>query len=125
MLSLILLAGLANMVSGCAELGVPQADTFEKKLVGAYASLTAVVKTSTYMLERKKISSAEHKRVIDQARTAQAGLAIAEQIRQTDPNGAMTRLTAITATLTALEAYLQSKEAQPQSYLDERSLSWA
>ena len=98
------------ILAACAQLGLPQAKTFEDRLSASYATATTVVKTTTILLNAKKIGSADAENVLAQARNLQTGLKIAEQMNKTDPSGANAKLDALEAGLTALDAYLKAKQ---------------
>lgn len=101
---------LAAMLVGCAQLGLPTAQTFEEKLTAGYATVDSLNKSTTALLEAKKISSDDAQHVLDQTRNARAGLGIARDLHKTDPKGADSKLVAMRAALTAVQTYLASKE---------------
>src|ERR1700741_4320154 len=86
------------LLAGCAALGLPKAQTFDQKLVVGYASVTAAVKTTTTLLEAKKISADDAQNVRNQAENVKQGLDIARALHKADPTAGDAKLTsAITA----------------------------
>ena len=99
-----------TLVLGCAQLGLPQAQTFDQKLAVGYATVTAIRTSATTLLAAKKITADDAQHVQDQANNARAGLDIARATAVTDPAAANAKLTAVRTALTALNAYLISKQ---------------
>ncbi len=104
-LVLLLFAGLV----ACAQVGLPNADTFNQKLAVAYSAVTQVRTTATTLLQAKKISADDAQNVNNQADHARAGLDIARAVSKTDLTAADAKLTAVHTVLTALSAYLATK----------------
>jgi len=104
------LAVLFALLAGCASLGIPQAETFAQKLSAGYSSVTAVNKAVVTLLQQKKISPDDAENIIKQSDNALAGLDITRTIGKTDLKAADARLTAIRTVLTALSAYLASRQ---------------
>lgn len=97
------------LVSGCAQLGVPPAQTFNENLVVGVASVTAVRTTATTLLQAGKISPDDAQNVQDQANNARSGLDLARAIARTNPQGAADKLSAVSAVLQTLQGYLATK----------------
>jgi hypothetical protein len=101
---------LATALVACAALGVPTADTFNKKLLGGYATVTTVAKTAGVLRTAGKLSDSDLENVVSTNRQAIAGLDIAAATAKTDLGAAQTKLTATLTILTALESYLASQQ---------------
>lgn len=98
------------VVAGCAQLGLPKPETFNQKLLVGVSTVTEVRKTSTALLEAKKINSADHENIEQQADNARAGLEIARTLAKSNPNAADAKLTAVRTALTALQTYLATRK---------------
>lgn len=98
------------ILASCGILGVATPQTFNQRAAAAYVSVTAVRSTSNTLLRDRKLSSADHANVEQQADTARAGIDIATTVVVSDPTGADAKLDAAITITTALEAYLRSKQ---------------
>jgi hypothetical protein len=97
------------LLAGCAQLGLPTAQTFEDKLTAGYALSTAVKDTATSLLNAKKISADDAQHVLDQTRNAKHGLDVARALSKTDLNAADSKVVAVRAALEAVQAYLKTR----------------
>lgn len=93
----------------CAGLGVPPADTFNKKLLAAYTTVEGVAKSASDLRAAGKLSDADRDNVVTTGKSALAGLDLAKQVYATDPAAGEDKLTATITVLTALQAYLAAK----------------
>jgi hypothetical protein len=89
----------AHFLVGCAALGVPAADTFNKKAAGAVQTVNAA----------SKITPDENDAYIDRCEEAQSAIDLTRQLYVTDPTGATDRLAQIIAGLTVLTAELERR----------------
>lgn len=94
------------LLSACATLGVPQADTFNKRLAAGYVTVTGVRNTADTLLSASKITPEDAQNVNDQADNARTGLDLARQIHTSNPPAGDAKLDAVVTGLTALESYL-------------------
>ena len=101
---------LLAAVVGCAQLGVPAPQTFNQNLAVAASVNTEVRQTATTLLQAGKLSVADAENIQKQANTAREGLDVARSLSGTDLGGATNKLTAATAILQALQAYLVTKQ---------------
>lgn len=101
---------LMALMVGCAQLGIPTADTFSERLAAGYALNSQVRATATELLTAKKISSVDGQNVLEQTNNARAGLDVARALSATDLKSADGKLTAVRTALTALNAYLAMRK---------------
>lgn len=101
---------LALVVSGCAQLGLPQADTFNERLAVGYGAVTEVRTLATTLLNAKKISSADAQNVLAQTDAARAGLDLARSMSVSNIAAAEGKLSAAKAVLSAVQSYLASRQ---------------
>lgn len=101
---------LPLMLFACAQLGVPAADTFNKKALVAYSTVEGVAKTAASLRAAGKLSDSDRENVLTTGRAAVTGIELAKQMRPADPQAAEDKLTATITVLSALSAYLASKE---------------
>jgi hypothetical protein len=87
----------------------PDLDTFNKKLGAALTLNTAIRRASVTLMDANKISSQDGENVMAANDAAKAGLDLAATMSKIDLNAADGKLTAVNATLVALEAYLTSR----------------
>lgn len=100
------------ILSACATMGLPTANSFSERLAVGYTINTAVRQTATTLLQAKKMSAADGANVLAQTDNARSGLDIARAIGKTDLTAADAKLNAVRAALVALQAYLATKESQ-------------
>lgn len=98
------------ILTACATLGLPTADSFTDRLAVAYNIDTAVLESTAILLENKKIGKVDAQNILDQAKNARVGLDIAKSMSKTDITAAESRLSTIRSALVALQAYLATKE---------------
>lgn len=101
---------LLLMLAGCAALGVPQADTFNKRIVVANGVVESTTKTIETLYVAGKLTKDEAQEANEQAGNAAVGIDIARQTHTTDPAAADAKLTATLAALNALNAYLENRK---------------
>ena len=99
----------ALVLCACAQLGVPAADTFNKRLLAGYHTVDAVANTASALRAAGKLSDADRDNVVNTGRTAVAGLDVARMLHATNPQAGEDRLTATIAVLTALQTYLATQ----------------
>jgi hypothetical protein len=104
---------LPGCASGTNPLGsvllAPDIDTFNKRLGAAYVLNTAVRRASVSLMDAGKISAQDGENTMAANDAAKAGLDLAATMSKIDLNAADGKLTAVNATLVALEAYLTSR----------------
>lgn len=103
-------AALVALLSACASLGVPNADTFNKKVLSAYATVDVVAESAAILWAAGKMSAQDRAHIVDTNRQVLAGLELAKLTAQTDLGAAQTKLESTLLILTALESYLQTKQ---------------
>lgn len=97
---------LVAMLTACAQIGLPPAETFSERLAAAYSLNTQIRATATELLKAKKISSSDGEQVLEQTNNARAGLDVARELSKVNLEAADGKLTAIRTALTAVQAYL-------------------
>lgn len=110
---LAFIAALLLVLAACAQLGVPAADTFNKRLLAGYQTVEAIATSAGSLRAAGKLSDADRDNVVATSRTAIAGLDLARQVHQTNPQAGDDKLSATITVLTALQAYLATKGAKP------------
>lgn len=95
---------------GCAALGVPAADTFNKKAAGAVQTVNAASQLTLTLLQARKITPDENDAYIARAEQAQHAINLTRQLHVTDPTGAADRLTQIIAGLAILQTELENRK---------------
>lgn len=105
-----LLFACALLLSACAALGVPDADTFNKRAMAGYQTIETVASTAGTLRIAGKLSDADRDNVVSTTRAAITGIDLAKQIYQTNPQAGNDKLTATITVLTALQAYLATKQ---------------
>ena len=102
---------LAFTIAACAQLGVPAADTFNKKAVAAHNTVSGIAKAATALRAAGKLSDADRDNVVATLRSAETGIDLATMIAKTNPQAGIDKLSATVAVLSALQAYLATKGA--------------
>lgn len=98
------------LLAGCQFLGQPTPETFRERAAVALTTVTAVRQTALTLLQAGKITPDDAQSVQGGADQARAGIEVARQIEATNPQAAENRLSAAITGLTALEAYLRSRQ---------------
>ena len=98
------------LLSACAALGLPTANSFGEKVALSYATVEGVTRSTTVLLNAKAISVGDAENVLAQVKNALAGIAIAEAMSKTDITTAGKKLDAVHTILVALQAYITTKE---------------
>ena len=98
------------ILSACATLGLPTAEKFGDKVALSYAAVAGVTRSTTILLNAKKISVDDADNVIAQAKNAVAGIDLAKSMAKTDMTAADAKLNAVRTILVALQAYITTQE---------------
>lgn len=104
---------LVFALAACASLGVPTADTFNKKVVAAYAMIQTVAETAMAANSAGKLSDQDESNILTGLNASMTALKTAGQMHSTDPAGAETKLTATLQILQAINAYLIAHQGSP------------
>lgn len=97
------------LLAGCSTLGIPQAETFNQRLAAGYTLAAGITDAALIFAQAEKITVDDAQNVRDQTANLKAGLDIVNTLHASNPGAAEDRLTAILASLTALDAYLKSR----------------
>lgn len=97
------------LLTACATVGLPTADTFNQKLAVGYGTVTQLRTSAADLLKAGKITKADAQNIQTQADAARAGLDVAQELSAKDMAGANNRLVMVTTILTAAQAYLSSR----------------
>lgn len=97
---------------GCAALGLPTPEKFNERLALAYSTATTIVEGTRVVLLTKKITPDDAQNILKQTDNLVAALDVARAMNKSDPVAANTKLSVTITSLTALQAYLASKEKQ-------------
>lgn len=101
---------LAIMVTGCAQLGLSAPQSLPEKVAVTVNAVAGVRDATNTLLIAKKISVADAENVQKQADAVREAAQVALLIGSTNPAAGETKLTQARAALTALQAYLASKQ---------------
>lgn len=102
----------ALLLAACAQLGVPEADTFNKKVFAGYNTVEGIAKTASDLRTAGKLSDGDRDNVVATARSAIQGLDLAKTLHASNPQAGNDKLTATITVLTALQAYLATRGAK-------------
>lgn len=103
-------AMLLFLLAACSTLGIPPADTFNKKAAAAVTSVNTASQLTLTLLQAKKITPDESDRFIDRTEEAQNGINLARSLKSVDPAGAADRLDLAINALTVLIAELEARK---------------
>jgi 5,10-methylene-tetrahydrofolate dehydrogenase/methenyl tetrahydrofolate cyclohydrolase len=98
------------LLAGCAALGVPAADTFNKKAAAAVSSVNTGSQTVLTLLQAHKITPDESDKYIAALAETQNGIDFTRQLYKTKPQEAEDRLAATIAALNLLLAELEARK---------------
>ena len=106
----ILCMAVLSITQGCAALGVPAADTFNKKLIAGYSTLTVAANSAATLRLAGKLSDARRDETVKSLRAAQTELDAIGALGGADLAAADKRLTVILAVLTGLQTALATQD---------------
>lgn len=95
---------------GCAQLGVPVAQTFNEKAAAAITTVTGARQTTLTLLQADKLTADDAENINAQADTLRQGIEVARSIHASQPTAGDDRLSAVITGLTALTAYLEQRK---------------
>lgn len=95
------------LLTGCAQLGLQEADNLEKKLAYGYGQNTGFRQAATIGVNERKLSSAEGTAVLSFTDSIRVFLDAARVA--TDPVKAQTNLTLALGVITQVQAYLNAR----------------
>ena len=100
-------------IVGCAQLGIQKPRNLSDSVAYGYASLAAVRSTAAQMVQQNVLTASEGSAVLTQTDQARALLDSARlSVQAGDAPAATQALSAATAILSQLQAYLQSKQGK-------------
>jgi hypothetical protein len=97
------------LLPACAMLGVPQADTFNKRVVQANGMVEVVANMVPVAFEAGKIDRDEARNTLEKLRITATSIDSAVLIRSTNPTEADANLTAAIAALTVIKSSLEAR----------------
>lgn len=97
------------LVAACASFGVPKLDTFNKRMAGAFVTLTEVRKTNLQLGVSGLTSKQDVKNVNDQLDSLRQGLDVARQYEALEQGAGDDKLQLTISALLALQTYVNSK----------------
>lgn len=101
---------LALLLVGCASLGIPVADTFNKQAAGAVTTVNAASQLSLTLLQARKITPDESDGFIDRAEDAQEAIDFARAVHSANPADAQDRLDATIKALQILTTEMEKRK---------------
>jgi hypothetical protein len=101
---------LVHLLAGCAALGVPSADTFNKKAAAATVSVNTGSQTVLTLLQARKITPDESDKYTQTLDDAQKAIDATRVVYKTDPTSAENRLATIITGLNLLLAELETRK---------------
>jgi hypothetical protein len=101
---------LLVLITGCAALGVPKADTFNKQVIVANSLVESVAETARTLYSSGKISTEDKDAVYTAGTEARADIELLRQLHATDPLKAENRINTLIITLTALQSRLEAQQ---------------
>ena len=108
---LLLALALAALLAACAALGIPDTDTFNKRVAAGYTTVEASADGATALLAAGKIDDKERRYVVSLLNAAIDGLDAASALGKTDLQAGQARLNAALVALTSLQVFLTAKGA--------------
>lgn len=109
-LQVSLISLLALMLAGCAALGVPKADTFNKQIVVANGIVESIAETAGTLYSAGKISTEEKDDVHLQGTEARVTIELLRKLHATDPLAAENRINTLIVALSALQTRLEAQQ---------------
>lgn len=101
---------LLILLAACQSLGIPPADTFNKKAAAAVVSVNTASQLTLTLLQARKISPDESDRYTDRVEQLQNGINVARSLRSTDPAGADDKIGLTINALQVLIAELETRK---------------
>lgn len=107
----LLMAVVISQVQGCAALGVPTADTVNKKAAEGYIAITAAANTVVTLRAAGKMNEAERDKAVGVLQSSKIALDAVVKSAPTEPGAADERLRQILLVVSALSAGLAAQQA--------------
>lgn len=107
--------GLVLLITGCASLGLAPPQNPQQGIAYAYSGVTAGLNTLTSMLQTGVISSADAVQVNSALLTVKSSLDLANGVALSSGPVAINVLTAATASLAKISAYLACRQQRATS----------
>ncbi len=104
------LFALFIFVSACTSLGVPQPDTFNKKVAAAITMTNTASQTVLTLLKARKITPDESDRYLDRIDSSVKSIAFVQAIHEAEPQAAELRLAVAIKTLELLITELDGRK---------------
>lgn len=101
---------LAFIALACATLGVPDADTFNKRVLVANSMATQAAVTIGTLRQNGKLSQPDARDALEGLRSASAGIDLAIQLHETSPSVGEQKLSTVITALTVLTQYLEVRK---------------
>lgn len=101
---------LAFILIACATLGVPDADTFNKRVLVANSMATQAAVTIGTLRQNGKLSQPDARDALEGLRSASAGIDLAIQLHETSPTAGEQKLSSVITALTVLTQYLEARK---------------
>lgn len=101
---------LFALLTACASVGLPTAETFNQKLAVGYGTVTEIRTTALTLLKSGKIKADDAQNAQNAADQGRQALDIARTMSATDMSAATNKLQMATAILTAAQAYLATRQ---------------
>lgn len=103
-------SALLFLLTACASLGIPQADTFNKQVIVANSLVESVATTASSLHATGKITDEDKASVYQQGTEARAAIELVRNVHTADPLAAENRLNTIIVALTALQSRLEAQQ---------------
>ncbi len=108
---MIMLAVVLTAVQGCAALGVPTADTVNKKAAEGYITITAAANTVVTLRTAGKMSEADRDKTVGTLQAAKTGLDALVKSAPVDPAASDAKLREILLIINGITAALAAQQA--------------
>lgn len=108
--AIYLLTLICALLVACESLGLPSPETTNERIAAAQGSVTQIRVTAAQLLTQKRISIADAENALRSTDAASEGIAVVRTMAAQDPAAAQARLTMIITGLTAINAYLASRQ---------------
>lgn len=103
---------LSLFLAACATVGESTPQTFNERMAAGIATVASVRTTAAALLKQGRITVDDAQNVQAQCDNIRTGLDVARKIHTQDPNAGNAKLTAAVTALTALQTYLQTRNAR-------------
>lgn len=101
---------LMIFIAACQTLGIPEADTINKRIVVANGTIESIANTISTLVDNGRISHEQAETYVGRLKEGATGVDLVRKLKDTNPAEASQRLDAVVVALSLLKNELEARE---------------